>query len=150
MFAWLPIDGRLIVKHAVHPTLVLQMYFSPFSERKCHSLYLEIQRAWSWPLGYWDRGFESRSRHGRLSAFCVVLCRQRPCNGLITRPRNTAKCLNRFIISEVLPNWNRPQGLVRKSGDDNDGETTHFTVLYNNWHQSEWIHWMRKFLNRDD
>jgi hypothetical protein len=30
--------------------------------------------AWSWPVGFWDRGFESRSRHGCLSAyFCVVL-----------------------------------------------------------------------------
>jgi hypothetical protein len=28
----------------------------------------------SWPLGYWDHGFESRSRHGCLSlCFCVVL-----------------------------------------------------------------------------
>jgi hypothetical protein len=32
----------------------------------------------SWPLGYWDRGFESRSRHGCLSlCFCVKL----PCVG---------------------------------------------------------------------
>jgi hypothetical protein len=28
----------------------------------------------SWPVGCWDRGFESRSKHGCLSAsFCVVL-----------------------------------------------------------------------------
>jgi hypothetical protein len=32
-------------------------------------------RRGSWPVGCWDRGFESRSRHGCLSAsFCVVLC----------------------------------------------------------------------------
>jgi hypothetical protein len=31
-------------------------------------------RRGSWPVGCWDRGFESRSRHGCLSAsFCVVL-----------------------------------------------------------------------------
>jgi hypothetical protein len=35
-------------------------------------------RRGSWPVGCWDRGFESRSRHGCLSAsFCVVL----PCVG---------------------------------------------------------------------
>jgi hypothetical protein len=31
--------------------------------------------AWSWPVGCWDRGFESRSWHGCLSAyFCDVFC----------------------------------------------------------------------------
>jgi hypothetical protein len=31
-------------------------------------------RRGSWPVGCWDRGFESRSRHGCSSAsFCVVL-----------------------------------------------------------------------------
>jgi hypothetical protein len=31
-------------------------------------------RRGSWPFGYWDHGFESRLRHGHLSAsFCVVL-----------------------------------------------------------------------------
>jgi hypothetical protein len=31
-------------------------------------------RRGSWPVGYWDRGFESRLRHGCLSvSFCVVL-----------------------------------------------------------------------------
>jgi hypothetical protein len=30
----------------------------------------------SWPLGYWNRGFKSRSKHGCLSlCFCVVLRR---------------------------------------------------------------------------
>jgi hypothetical protein len=30
-------------------------------------------RRGAWPVGCWDRGFESHSRHGRLSAsFCVV------------------------------------------------------------------------------
>jgi hypothetical protein len=35
-------------------------------------------RRGSWPVGCWDRGFESRSRHGCLSLVflhCVVLCR---------------------------------------------------------------------------
>jgi hypothetical protein len=40
-------------------------------------------RRWSWSVGCWDRGFESRSWHGCLSAsFCVVLsC---VCRGLAT------------------------------------------------------------------
>jgi hypothetical protein len=42
-------------------------------------------------LERWDRGFESHSRHGCLCAFILCLncpvCRQRPCDGLITRPR---------------------------------------------------------------
>jgi hypothetical protein len=43
-----------------------------------------------WPIGCWDRGSESRSRHGFLSLrFCVVLsCIGRGlCDGLITRPK---------------------------------------------------------------
>jgi hypothetical protein len=49
-------------------------------------------RRWSWPLGYWDRVFESRSGHGCLSlCFCVVLsCVGRGlCDGLITRPKES-------------------------------------------------------------
>jgi hypothetical protein len=45
---------------------------------------------------YWDRKFESCSGHGCVSAFflcCVVLCRQRPCAGLIPPPRSPTKCL---------------------------------------------------------
>jgi hypothetical protein len=38
------------------------------------------------PLQRWDRGFESHWRHGCLSAF--ILCRLRPCVGLIPRARN--------------------------------------------------------------
>jgi hypothetical protein len=46
----------------------------------------------SWPLGYWDRGFQSRWRHGCLSlCFCDALfcvCRAL-CDGLITRPKES-------------------------------------------------------------
>jgi hypothetical protein len=49
------------------------------------------------PLEHWDRGFESHSRHGCLSAFilclCCLVCRQRPCDGLIPRPRSPTDCL---------------------------------------------------------
>jgi hypothetical protein len=41
---------------------------------KCRSQWSCGLRRGSWPVGCWDRGFESRSRHGCLSAsFCVVL-----------------------------------------------------------------------------
>jgi len=36
------------------------------------------------PLDNWDRGFESRTRHGYMSAFflcCALLCRYRSCDG---------------------------------------------------------------------
>jgi hypothetical protein len=46
---------------------------------------------------------------------CAILCRQRSCDRLITCARSPTKYLNRFIISEVILNWNRPQGLIRKS-----------------------------------
>jgi hypothetical protein len=40
----------------------------------------------SWPLGCWDRGFESRSRHGYLS---LCLCRVGLCDELITSPKES-------------------------------------------------------------
>jgi hypothetical protein len=56
----------------------------------------------------WDRRFESHSRHGCLCAFilclCCPVCRQRPCDGLITRPKSPAVCVIR------LRNWRRGQG----------------------------------------
>jgi hypothetical protein len=44
------------------------------------------------PLERWDRRFESDSRHGCLSVFILYLYRQRPCDGLIPRPRNPTDC----------------------------------------------------------
>jgi hypothetical protein len=45
----------------------------------------------------------------RFFLFCVVLCRQSPCIGLISRPRSPTKCPNRFMSSEVkILNRNRP------------------------------------------
>jgi hypothetical protein len=59
----------------------------------------------SWQLGYWDRGFKSRSRHGCLSLrfcvfrCCVVLCRQRP----LRRADNTSKGV---LPSVLIGLWN--------------------------------------------
>jgi hypothetical protein len=41
-----------------------------------------------WPLDYWDRGFESHSRHACLCFCFVISCVGRGlCDGLITRPK---------------------------------------------------------------
>jgi hypothetical protein len=56
-----------------------------------------------WPLGYWDRGFESRSGHGRLP-LCVVLCRY--------RPLRRADHLSRGILSCVWIRSCRRQGEI--------------------------------------
>jgi hypothetical protein len=53
------------------------------------------QRAWALSARTLDRGFESRLRHGCLSLVflcCVVLCRYRPCDVLITRPGSPTVC----------------------------------------------------------
>jgi hypothetical protein len=44
--------------------------------------------------------------------FCVVLScvGKRSCDELVTRPVSPTKCLNGFIISEVILNWNMSQG----------------------------------------
>jgi hypothetical protein len=46
----------------------------------------------SWPLGYWDRGLESRSCHGCISLclYVVLFCVVRGlCEGQITRPEES-------------------------------------------------------------
>jgi hypothetical protein len=52
------------------------------------------------PLEQWDHGFDSHWRHVCLRLFCgyVVLCRYRPCVGLIPHPRNPTDYLK-------LRNW---------------------------------------------
>jgi hypothetical protein len=49
------------------------------------------------PLKHWYRAFEFYLRHGCLSAFILsvlsCVCRQRPCDGLITRPRSPTDCV---------------------------------------------------------
>jgi hypothetical protein len=48
-------------------------------------------------LEHWDRGFESHLIHGCLCAFILCLCcsmsNQRPCDGLISHPRNLTDCV---------------------------------------------------------
>jgi hypothetical protein len=56
----------------------------------CQSRLPRCLRRRSWPFGCWDRGFESRLRHGcLLLSSCVVLSRVGIglCDRLITRPK---------------------------------------------------------------
>jgi hypothetical protein len=52
------------------------------------------------PLKHWRRGLESHSRNGCLFEFILYLCspvfRQRPCDGLIPRPRNPTDCVSDY------------------------------------------------------
>jgi hypothetical protein len=54
-------------------------------------------RAYFRPLKHWDHGFESHLRHECLCAFILCLrcsvCRYRPCEGLIPRPRGSTGCV---------------------------------------------------------
>jgi hypothetical protein len=48
-------------------------------------------------LEHWNRVFEYHLRHGCLCAFvlcfCYSVCRQRPCDKLILRPRSQTDCV---------------------------------------------------------
>jgi hypothetical protein len=60
------------------PTFMCVLYSSL---TKYFKIYISILSSVLRPLGFWDRGFESRWGHGCLSLVficCVVLCRQRP------------------------------------------------------------------------
>jgi hypothetical protein len=62
------------IKRKLFAILLHIPYFCIVINIKCRSQWPCGLRRGSWPVGCWDRGFESRSRHGRLSAsFCVVL-----------------------------------------------------------------------------
>jgi hypothetical protein len=85
----------------------------------------------SWPFGYCDRGFESRSRHGCFGlCFCVMFsCVGRGlCDGLIIRPRSLTKCLNKITKPPV---WGG-QGPYkdRRVPDDDDDDDV---ILYRPW-----------------
>jgi hypothetical protein len=58
-------------------------------------------------LENWDCGFQSHSRHGCLCVRCVVLCRLRPCNGLMTRPRCPTVCVRRIANLKKRPGSNK-------------------------------------------
>jgi hypothetical protein len=56
----------------------------------CLSRWPRGLRRRSWPLGYWNRWFESRSRHGCLCVCVVLSCVGRSlCDGLITRRKES-------------------------------------------------------------
>jgi hypothetical protein len=57
-----------------------------------------IQGVCLWPLDCWDRGFESRWKHGRSSVVCSV--GSGLCDGLIARSEESYVCL---IVCDVEP-----------------------------------------------
>jgi hypothetical protein len=77
-------------------------------------------------LESWDRGFESRSRHGCLCVcvrlFCVCICpvcRQRPCDGVITRPRSPTVCVKKITkLKRPGPNKRAVQRLMNEIFDE--------------------------------
>jgi hypothetical protein len=84
----------MLLKTTAH---VWNLPLSVSKDAECRSQWPCGLRRGFWPVGCWDRGFESRSRHGCLSAsFCVVLpcAGKRPCHGQITRPGSPTMCLN--------------------------------------------------------
>jgi hypothetical protein len=69
----------------------------------------------TWVLTAWILGSRVRIVPILVYLCCVVPCRHKPCDGLITRPRSPAEYLNWLTSSEVTLNWNRPQGPIRKN-----------------------------------
>jgi hypothetical protein len=71
-------------------------------------LYIQSSRS-QWPRGPsqepWDRAFESHLRHGWLCAFilclCCPLCRWRPCDGLMPRPRSPTDCVEDQVTEKA-------------------------------------------------
>jgi hypothetical protein len=65
-------------------------------------------------LERWDRGFESHSMHECLCAFilsfCCSVCRERPCDGLISRPRSPT---DSYRLCIGLRNWKSGQGTTK-------------------------------------
>jgi hypothetical protein len=87
-----------------------------------NGVFLQIKRnkcQSQWPCGLrhemfsttrenWDLGFESHSRHGYMSFFCVSadLHKQRPCDGLISHLRTPTNFLYNSQFRLIL-DWNR-------------------------------------------
>jgi hypothetical protein len=66
------------------------------------------------PLNHWNRGFESRSGHGCLSAFLLCLCSVQVA-GLWRDPFKASYQLSvRFVVSELIVNGNGPQSPIRQ------------------------------------
>jgi hypothetical protein len=84
----------------------LHLAYFPFIYQfvDCRSQQPRGLRRRSWPLGYWDHRFESRSRYGCFSScFSVALsCVGRGfCDGLIIRPKESYQVRIRNLQCEV-------------------------------------------------
>jgi hypothetical protein len=76
----------------------------------------------SWPFGYRDRGFESRSNHvccPHISVMCYP-AEVEALRGTDAPSRKSYQMPNWLISSEVILDWKRSQGLIHKSDDDDD------------------------------
>jgi hypothetical protein len=83
-------------------------------------------KAKSWPLGYWDRGFESRSSHGCL-CFCVVFpcVRRGHCADHSLVWRSPTKCLHTITKPPV---WGGQGPYKDCSATDDDDLICYFLV----------------------
>jgi hypothetical protein len=54
-----------------------------------------------------------------VSSVCLVLCRDRHCDGSTFHPKGPYFILKRLIFSEIV-NWNRLEGLIPKAEAEND------------------------------
>jgi hypothetical protein len=97
------IQCRVFIKYYPHWTLSLNINCNTTNIICIKGVYVCVtvavrSEAWvlsGWLLGSWIRIPLKAWMFVRVFLCCVVLCRLRPCDGLITRPRSPTICLNR-------------------------------------------------------
>jgi hypothetical protein len=92
-------------------------------------------RAWvlaGWLLGSWVRIPLKAWMFVRVFLCCVVLCRQRPCDGLITRPRSPTICLNssRNLLYARRPRSFKECRATGKKSNKIISYDPHFVILF--------------------
>jgi hypothetical protein len=84
-----------------------------------------------WLLGSWVRIPIKAWMFVRVFLCCVVLCRYRPCDGLITRPRSPAICLNslRNLLYVRRPGSNRAVEPQKRKYFHAPNQTVHYETF---------------------